>query len=89
MNILLAPLHINLNPSYGSEGAWAYNIMSRLAENFNIWIDVVCGETTNLNLPPNVRIFELGFSRGDLLNRSLFTLRFYNLARKLVKNVEI
>jgi len=35
MKALLAPVHTNLNPSYSSESAWAYNIMSRLAENFN------------------------------------------------------
>jgi len=87
MKVLVSPAHTFLNPAYGSEVSWAYNIVIRLAENYGVQIDAICGEATDLHLPQNIRLFKVGFSKGDLLNRGLFTLRNYNLARRLVRGV--
>ncbi|MEM3449879.1 MAG: glycosyltransferase family 4 protein, partial [Nitrososphaerota archaeon] len=61
----------------------------RLAENYGIQIDAICGEATDLHLPLNVRLFKVGFSKMDLLDRGLFTLRLYNLAKKLVRGANL
>jgi glycosyltransferase involved in cell wall biosynthesis len=87
MKVLASPAHIFLNPAYGSEVSWACNIMMSLAKDYGVQIDAICGEATDLHLPQNIRLFKVGFSKGDLLNRGLFTLRNYNLARRLVRGV--
>lgn len=71
MRVLIAPAHINLNPSYGSEALWVWEIISRLAKNFDIQIDAVRSKTANLSLASNIRIYKVGFGRGDLLNGSV------------------
>jgi glycosyltransferase involved in cell wall biosynthesis len=88
MKVLVAPAHLFLNKSYGGEVAWAYNIISRLAEDFGFRIDAVCGTADNLSLS-NVRVLETGFSKGDLLSRGMFYLRCYNVAKRLYKGVDL
>jgi glycosyltransferase involved in cell wall biosynthesis len=89
IKVLVSPAHVFLNPTYGSEASWSYNTMARLAENYGVQIDAICGEATDLHLPPNMRLFKVGFSKGDLLKRALFTLRLYNLAKRLVRDVDL
>jgi len=89
MRILVVPAQVNLNPSYGSEVSWAYNIISRLAKNFNVQIDAVCGKSDEVTLPSNVRIFEVGFNKGDLINRGFFYFRCFSIAKKLYKNADL
>jgi len=89
MKVLASPAQTFLDLSYGSEVSWAYNIMIRLAEDYGVKIYAICGEAADLHLPQNIRLFKVGFSKGDLLNRGLFTLRNYNLARRLVRGVDL
>jgi len=89
MKVLASPAHIFLNPAYGSEVSWAYNIMIRLAEDHGVKIYAMCGEATDLHLPQKIMLFKVGFSKGDLINRGLFILRNYNLARRLVRGVDL
>jgi hypothetical protein len=47
---LVSPAHVFLNPIYGSESSWAYNIVARLAKRFSVQLDVVCGKAYGLTL---------------------------------------
>ena len=89
MNLLVAPAHSFFDPSYGSEPAWANNIVSNLAKNFEIHINVICGRGMDQNLPKNVKLFQVGYHGGNLYNRAFFTCRYYNLARKLLNKADI
>jgi len=62
MKALVVPAHLFLKEGYGSEVAWAYNIISGLAKKFNVKVDVICGEGTFNEL--NVRPFEVGLARA-------------------------
>jgi glycosyltransferase involved in cell wall biosynthesis len=88
MNILFAPAHVILNSRYGSEVAWAYNVIETLAKRFRINIIAICGKAENLTLP-NVKVLEIGYDKGDLVNRFLFYFKCYHVAKKLYKNVNI
>jgi glycosyltransferase involved in cell wall biosynthesis len=85
----MAPAHILLSSRTGSEPNWAYNIVTRLANRFGIQLDVVCGKTYDSTLLGNVRIFEVGFNRGDLMNRALFYSRCYSVAKRLYESADI
>ena len=89
MRVLVAPAHIYLTPLRGSEAAWAYNIVSRIAENFNVQVDAICGRSDKVALPPNVKTFEIGFNKGDLISRGLFYYRCFSIAKKLYKNADL
>jgi len=89
MKVLITPAHISLNSSYGSEASLAYNIISRLAKSFNVQIDAVCSKRDKVILPFNVRVFEAGFDKGDLVNRGLFHFRCFSIARRLYKNADL
>jgi glycosyltransferase involved in cell wall biosynthesis len=89
MKVLVSPAHVFLNPIYGSELSWAYNVVARLARHFSIQLDVVCGKADNLTLPSCVRVFEVGFDRGGLMSRVLFYYRCYNVAKRLCKDADV
>jgi len=89
MNVLVSPAHVFLNPTYGSEVSWAYNVIARLARCFGVQLDVVCGKADGLTLPSCVRVFEIGFDRGDLTNRALFYFRCYDVAKRLCENADV
>jgi pyruvate/oxaloacetate carboxyltransferase len=63
-----------LSSRTGTEPTWAYNVVARLAERFGIRLDVVCGKAYGLTLPSCMKVFEVGFERGDLTNRALVLL---------------
>jgi len=91
MRVLVAPAHVVVNPLYGSEPAWAYNLISRLTKNFNIQMYVVCGSSINtayLN-SNNIKTFNVGFTKGNLINRGLFYFKCYNIAKKIYKNTDL
>lgn len=89
MRVLVVPAHLNLSPSLGSEEAWTYDLLSRLVMNFNVKIDAICGKAENFPWLSNLRIFSTGFSKGDLLDQSLFRLRYYSIAKKLCKHADL
>ena len=89
MNVLVSPAHVFLNPTYGSEVSWAYNVVAKLAERFGVQLDVVCGKADGLTLPSCVRVFEIGFDRGDLTNRALFYFRCYGVAKRLCGSADV
>jgi glycosyltransferase involved in cell wall biosynthesis len=89
MKVLVSPAHIFLNPTYGSEVSWAYNIVTRLAKHFGVQLDIVCGKADGLTLPSCVRVFEVGFDRGDLANRALFHFRCYGVTKRLCGSADV
>jgi len=91
IRILIAPWHIVVDPDYGSESAWAYNVALYLAKSHyrEININAVCGIANNTNLPRNVRIFQTGFTKGGFQHRALFLLKCYNRTKELSRNVDI
>jgi glycosyltransferase involved in cell wall biosynthesis len=89
MKVLFSPAHTFLNPTYGSEVSWAYNVIARLARRFGVRLDVVCGKANGLTFPSCVRVFEVGFDRGDLKNRALFYFRCYGVAKRLCENADV
>jgi glycosyltransferase involved in cell wall biosynthesis len=89
MKILICPAHLFLDKSYGGEVAWAYNIIFRLAKNSNVQIDAICGKGDKVVLPSNVKVFEIGFDKGDLINRVLFYFRCFSIAKKLYRNADL
>jgi len=86
---LVSPAHVFLNSIYGSESSWAYNIVARLAKRFGVQLDVVCGKAYGLTLPSCVRVFEVGFDRGDLMDKALFYFRCYNVAKRLYEDADV
>lgn len=88
MKVLIAPLHVVIDPLYGSEPAWAYNIVRRITEKFGIRIDAVVGKSS-INPTPSLRIFEVGYSKGGLFNRGLFYLRSYTVAKNLYEGCDL
>jgi glycosyltransferase involved in cell wall biosynthesis len=89
MKVLVSPAQTFLDPSYGSEVSWAYNVVARLAERFGVRLDVVCGKADGLVMPNRVRIFNVGFERRDLMSRALFYFRCYGVAKKLCGNADV
>jgi len=89
LKVLVTPAHVNLDPQWGGEVAWAYNIIFRIAKDFNVQMDVVCDKSGKMILPSNVKIFEIGFDKGDLLNKSLFYFKCFEIAKKLYKNTDL
>jgi glycosyltransferase involved in cell wall biosynthesis len=89
MKVLVSPAHTFLNPTYGSEVSWAYNIVTRLAKHFGVQLDAVCGKADGLTLPSCVRVFEVGFERGDSTNRALFYFRCYGMAKRLCGSADV
>ena len=89
MKILVSPAHTFLNLTYGSEVYWAYNVIARLARRFGVRLDVVCGKANGLTFPSCVRVFEVGFDRGDFMNRALFYFRCYGVAKRLCENADV
>jgi glycosyltransferase involved in cell wall biosynthesis len=89
MKVLISPAHISLNSSYGSEISWVYNIISRLAKNFNVQINAVCVKSDEATRSSNVKVFEVGYDKGDLINRGLFYFRCFSIAKKLYRNVDL
>lgn len=88
MKVLVVPLHVTLDPSLGSEPAWAYNIVKGITEKFNVQINAIVGKS-NVNSTFNLKIIEVGFHKGDLFNRGLFFLRSYNAVKKIYKNYDL
>jgi glycosyltransferase involved in cell wall biosynthesis len=78
-----------LSSRTGSEPTWAYNIVVRLAKHFGVRLDVVCGKADDLTLPSCVRVFEIGFERGDLTNRALFYFRCYGVTKRLCESADV
>jgi glycosyltransferase involved in cell wall biosynthesis len=89
LRILVAPAHVLLSSRTGTEPTWAYNIVARLAKRFSVQLDVVCGKADGLTLPSCVRVFEVGFDRGDLMNRALFYFRCYGVAKRLCESADV
>jgi glycosyltransferase involved in cell wall biosynthesis len=89
LRVLLAPAHVYLSTSYGSEVSWAYNIIWRLAKDYGVRVDAICGKCNGLALPSNVKLFEVGFDKADFINRGLFDLSCARLSKKLYENVDI
>jgi glycosyltransferase involved in cell wall biosynthesis len=89
LRVLVAPAHIYLNTSYGSEVSWAYNIIWRLAKDYDVQVDAICSKSDGLALPSKVKVFEVGFDRGDFINRGLFYLECARASKKLRENVDI
>jgi len=89
MKVLVSPAHTFLNPTYGGEVSWAYNVIARLARCFDVRLDIVCGKANGLTLPSCVRVFEVGFERGDLTNRALFYFRCYGVAKRLCESADV
>lgn len=62
MKVLIAPLHILLDKEYGSEYAWATNLVLNLANKYpNIRIYAIVGESrlTDRDLPTNLKLYSL------------------------------
>jgi len=89
MKILISPAHTLLSPSYGSEVSCAYNIVARLAKRFGVQLDVVCGRANGLILPSYVRIFQVGFDRGDIINRALFYFKYFGVSKRLYESADV
>jgi glycosyltransferase involved in cell wall biosynthesis len=88
MKILMAPAHVALN-NRGSEASYVFNLLLNLTKIFNVQIDVICGKNYERMLPPNIRVFEVGFDKGDLINRGLFYFKCLSISKKLYKNADL
>jgi glycosyltransferase involved in cell wall biosynthesis len=89
LKVLIAPAHVLLSSRTGTEPTWAYNIVARLAKHFSVQVNAVCGKADDLTLPSCVRVFEVGFERGDLTNRALFYFRCYGVAKRLCGSADV
>jgi glycosyltransferase involved in cell wall biosynthesis len=85
----MAPAQVLLSSRTGTEPTWAYNIVARLVRRFTVQLDVVCGKADDLTLPSCVRVFEVGFDKGDLMNRALFYFRCYGMAKRLYEDADV
>jgi len=89
LKVLITPAHVLLSSRTGTEPTWAYNIVARLAKHFSVQVDAVCGKADGLTLPSCVKVFEVGFERGDLTNRALFYFRCYGVAKRLCRSADV
>ena len=86
MNILVAPVHVYLNPLYGSEFSWAYNIMKYVSESFPVNFYAICGKAELNRKLKNTAVFEVLSERPvGLFDEALFIFKYYKLATKILK----
>ena len=88
LKILIAPAHLVIDPSLGSESAIVYYIITKIAERYPVEINAIVGKAHS-NLPVKIRIYENGVSHWDLQGKILFHARTYKIARRLLREVDI
>jgi hypothetical protein len=77
LKILIAPSNTLIDPDYGSEATWTYDIIKYVSE-FHKIIAIAGKSTVKIN---NATIIETGITKRDVFNISLFYFKMYLIGK--------
>jgi glycosyltransferase involved in cell wall biosynthesis len=85
LKILIAPSNTLIDPDYGSEATWTYDIIKFVSE-FHKIIAIAGRSTVKIN---NAIIIETGITKRDVFNILLFYFKMYLVGKKFIDKVDI
>jgi glycosyltransferase involved in cell wall biosynthesis len=85
LKILIAPSNTLIDPDYGSEATWTYDIIKFVSE-FHKIIAIAGRTTVKIN---NAIIIETGITKRDVFNILLFYFKMYLIGKKFIDKVDI
>jgi len=85
LKILIAPSNTLIDPDYGSEATWTYDIIKYVSE-FHKIIAIAGRSTVKIN---NAIIIETGITKRDVFNILLFYFKIYQIGKKFIDKVDI
>jgi glycosyltransferase involved in cell wall biosynthesis len=85
LKILIAPSNTLIDPDYGSEATWTYDIIKFVSE-FHKIIAIAGRSTVKIN---NAIIIETGITKRDVFNILLFYFKIYQIGKKFIDKVDI
>jgi glycosyltransferase involved in cell wall biosynthesis len=85
LKILIAPSNTLIDPDYGSEATWTYDIIKYVSE-FHKIIAIAGRSTAKIN---NAIIIETGITKRDVFNILLFYFKMYLVGKKFIDKVDI
>jgi Glycosyltransferase len=85
LRILIAPSNTLIDPNYGSEATWTYDIINYVSE-FHKIIAIVGRTTAKID---NAVIIETGNTKRDMFNVLLFYFKIYLIGSKFINDVDI
>jgi len=85
LKILIAPSNTLIDPNYGSEATWTYEIIKGVSE-FHKIVAITGKSTVKIN---NATIIETGITKRDVFNILLFYFKMYQIGKKFIDKVDI
>jgi glycosyltransferase involved in cell wall biosynthesis len=85
LKILIAPSNTLIDPDYGSEATWTYDIIKYVSE-FHKIIAIAGRSTVKIN---NAIIIETGITKRDVFNILLFYFKIYQIGKKFIDKIDI
>jgi hypothetical protein len=80
LKILIAPSNTLIDPNYGSEATWTYDIIKGVSKYHKI-VAITGRSTVKIN---NATIIETGITKRDVLISYYFTLKYIKLVKSLL-----
>jgi len=85
LKILIAPSNTLIDPDYGSEATWTYDIIKGVSKYHKI---IAIAGKSKVKIS-NAIIIETGITKRDIFSSLLFFLKIYLLGLKFIDNVDI